>query len=501
MAFILVLLAVLSLVGCGSSGVKLPADQVVQRAFAAQSGLSTSHVEITENATARGIWGGSTLNASLNGTGSSDIDSANKKMKAHLSTNMDYNGHPFPVSADVYMVDNYSYTQITIASMTGDWSKSLLPADFWLTTDNMQFIDSILQSTQAESLPDEKVSGIDCYVVQLTPDIAATQQMLSRQSIIRGDLPDMASLISDLSFRVWVAKDTSYFTKIEMALSARVTPQSLGKTTNGDAIDITLSLIMQPTDLNKPVSIELPAQGGLSTNHAEITGNASVQGTWSGSPLNAGLSGTVSGDVDWAKERIKAQLRATPSLYGIAFPISADMYVVDNYSYTQMTIASVASDWSRTVLPADFWPGADDIRLLGRILQHTQAKSLPDEKVAGTDCFVVQLTPDIAAVQQMLSQQSVISGEFPNLANVINSLSFKVWVAKDTSHFTKIEMALSAHVTPEALGKTANGDALDIALSVTMRITDFNKPVSIELPAGAHSDRHPAAEADGGSFG
>jgi outer membrane lipoprotein-sorting protein len=257
---ILVLLSVLALVGCGSSETKVTADQVVKDALAAQAEVSTSHVEITDNASAQGTWNGSALNVSLNGTGNGDIDWANKKMKTHLDQTINYNNMQIPMSADMYVVDNYTYTRMAISILNGDWSKSALPVDLWLTPDNIQFINSILQSTQLESLPEEKVGDINCYVVQLTPDFAAIQQVLSQQFPNQSVIPNLAKLITSSSFKVWVARKTSYVTKVEIALSAYVTPEVLGKTANDDVLDITLSLTMQVTDSNKPVSIELPAE-------------------------------------------------------------------------------------------------------------------------------------------------------------------------------------------------------------------------------------------------
>jgi hypothetical protein len=71
--------------------------------------------------------------------------------------------------------------------------------------------------------------------------------------------------------------------------------------------------------------------------------------------------------------------------------------------------------------------------------------------------------------------------------DLISNLSFKVWVAKDTSYVTKIEIALSAHIPSEVLGEAANGAGLDITLTITMEATKFNESVSIDLPAEAQN--------------
>ena len=75
----------------------------------------------------------------------------------------------------------------------------------------------------------------------------------------------------------------------------------------------------------------------------------------------------------------------------------------------------------------------------------------------------------------------------PDIDSLISNLSIKVWVAKDTSYVTKIEIVLSANVPPEVLGGTAGGEGLDISLTVTMEMTDVNEAVSIELPAEAEN--------------
>ena len=257
---ILVLLAVLALVGCGSSETKVSADKVVQDALAAQAEVSSSSAEITIVATAKGAIGETDLDVSLDGTVTGDMDWANEKMTAHLGMNAGFNGMTFPVSADMYAFDNITYMQLTMMGNTDNWTKDSLPMDFWFTQENAQFIDNLLQSSEAESLPDDKVGGVNCYVLKLTPDIAAIQQMFSQQSSDEDEMPDMASLISNLSIKVWAAKGTSYVTKIEMELSANIPSEVLGGSAGGEGLDVNLTITMQFSKFNDSVSIQLPAE-------------------------------------------------------------------------------------------------------------------------------------------------------------------------------------------------------------------------------------------------
>jgi hypothetical protein len=260
LVLLLALVAVLALVGCGSPTTKVSAEEVVQDALAAQAGVNNSHVEITLNATAEGTANQTALNVTIDGTVNGDVDWANKKMKAHLGVNAGFNGMTFPVTADMYAVDNVSYMQLTMMGSTDNWAKSSLPMDFWFTQENSQFIENLLQSTEAESLPNEKVGGVNCYVLDLDADIAAIQQALSQQSSDLDEVPDMSRLVSNLSIKVWVAKDTSYVTKIEIVLAATVPSEVLGGAAGGEGLDISLTITMVASNFNKSVPIELPAE-------------------------------------------------------------------------------------------------------------------------------------------------------------------------------------------------------------------------------------------------
>lgn len=260
-SFLLVLVSVLALVGCGTART-VTADEVVQNALAAQAGVTSNYMRMDIELSAKGTMSGTSIDAKLTGALTSDIDWQNKKMSAQLG--MTIKGQPLPfeiqMSTKMFAVDNYTYTQTTMLGITDNWTKSALPVDFWATMDNTQLITSILQSTQAELLKDEKVGGITCHVLKLTPDIAAIQAMMGQQFPGEQEMPELKDLINSLSFKVWVDKDTSYITQAEIILTAQLTSQALGNPAGNDNLTVTLKITMQSSKFNKPVSIDLPAE-------------------------------------------------------------------------------------------------------------------------------------------------------------------------------------------------------------------------------------------------
>lgn len=265
LVLVVVMVAALALVGCGGSETKVTADEVVQDALAAQAGVETSSLEITIDATVVGTVNDMNLDVSLDGILTGDMDWDNKKMQAHMGMNVGLAGDftfQTQVTGDMYAFDNVSYMQLTMMGNTDNWSKGSFPADFWLSQDSGQpiDIDSILQSTEAELLTSQKVGGVNCHVLQLTPDIAALQQMLGQEAASLEDMPDIDSLISSLSIKVWVAKDTSYVTKIEVKVDANIPAEVLGGSAGGEGLAINLTVTMEATKFNEAASIELPAE-------------------------------------------------------------------------------------------------------------------------------------------------------------------------------------------------------------------------------------------------
>lgn len=270
---LLVLLAVLALVGCGGSETKVNADEVVQKALAAQVEASSCRIVVTLDASVQGTQNGSPLDAKLTGNIDCLLDQANKKMKAQAEADINVTGQqPINADADIYVVDNYTYMQTSMMGMQQGWTKQALPENFWqsLATDNFQ--TALLNSVEAEYVKEDKINGVTCYVLDLTPDVSQLQQMLqgmfANQTGDQGSqtkLPNLKDLIKDMSFKVWVAKDTSFLTQAKIELTVNITPEALGQPANGDSLTVTVNLTMNASNFNQSVSIQLPAEAQNAT--------------------------------------------------------------------------------------------------------------------------------------------------------------------------------------------------------------------------------------------
>jgi hypothetical protein len=262
LAFVMVLLALLVVIGCGGDvEEKMHADEIVQNALAAQAGIASSHMAANLVATVQGTLFGAPLSVSLNGGKASvDADWAHRKMKAGTELTVEYNAMPFPIKADLYAVDEYYYRPVPILENTDNWTKGLLPLDFWSILTDARRMNGLLNYVGSELVADEEVGGVDCNVLRLSPDLAAMQEALSQEYPAVGDIPDLAGLFDHLSILAWVARDTSFVTRIEVSATAHATAEALGRTPNSDALDINFTLTVEASGFNEPVSVELPAE-------------------------------------------------------------------------------------------------------------------------------------------------------------------------------------------------------------------------------------------------
>jgi hypothetical protein len=101
---------------------------------------------------------------------------------------------------------------------------------------------------------------------------------------------------------------------------------------------------------------------------------------------------------------------------------------------------------------------------------------------------VLALTPDLDKLQQALLEQPGIGeqlAEMPDLDSMIQKMTIKIWVAKDTYFLMKAVVAMTLVIDAQAMGMPAGEGTATIELSLQMAAHDYNEPVSVELPAEA----------------
>jgi len=155
-----------------------------------------------------------------------------------------------------------------------------------------------------------------------------------------------------------------------------------------------------------------------------------------------------------------------------------------------MAVPDLEPMWMKQEVPADFWETQATIDQQLELLQASRVKYLQDEKVEGVDCYVLEITPDLAQLWQTAMQQpwmEEVPMEIPDLEDMIKKVSVKQWIAKDTLFLTKVNIQITILVTSEAMGMPEEEGEMRMSIVMDMSVYDYNKPVSIELPAEART--------------
>ncbi|NQE06696.1 hypothetical protein C5S32_12570 [ANME-1 cluster archaeon GoMg1] len=213
-------------------------------------------------------------------TGNGVVDNINKKMKLEMTITMKMpEKAEMPetkeIKMDIYFINNTMYTKMDmgIPKMPAHWTKMEMPEGYeelWESRNQVDKQMELLNISKVELLEDEKVNGVDCYVLKLTPDIekywktVMKQEGMSElmQNLRQNDSFDIGNMIKEMSIKQWIAKDTKFPMKTEMQIKMAMSSADLNIPETEEEFTMTMDQRTNIVfyDYNKPVTIELPKE-------------------------------------------------------------------------------------------------------------------------------------------------------------------------------------------------------------------------------------------------
>jgi hypothetical protein len=149
----------------------------------------------------------------------------------------------------VYYVDGYMYSYSDSKWTKQQWDD---PETFWSQYTHLGELVDFLGGSTVTRLPDETVDGVDCYVLQLTPDLHTLYETMSTQSGNAGSSSGDPSDITEWSAKQWITKDTNFLMKSYLYYTMNI--EESGQIEGESSVEITTIMF----DHNEPVIIELP---------------------------------------------------------------------------------------------------------------------------------------------------------------------------------------------------------------------------------------------------
>jgi hypothetical protein len=204
------------------------------------------------------------------------------------------------------------------------------------------------------------------------------------------------------------------------------------------------------------------------------------------------MTGSGTGIVDMANRGMQMTMDMTMDIAEMGVQtIATEYYLVGEWMYTGFEIPELGQQWMKTEATPGMWEQQSRVEQLIEFLKSAvEVKSLADQTVDGTDCYVFEVVPSIEALGELLSQQSSAMGGMDysqlDLADLFEEMKVKEWIAKDSYQVLKTEVYLQMQMLPEDVGATeADFDKMVMDMNMTTRLYDYNQPVSIVLPPEA----------------
>jgi hypothetical protein len=206
------------------------------------------------------------------------------------------------------------------------------------------------------------------------------------------------------------------------------------------------------------------------------------------SPGQMTMTGTGTGVVDMASQEMQMAMDMSMDIPEVGVQTMAtEYYLVGEWMYISLDIPEVSKQWLKTAVTPNMWEQQSLVEEQIEFLKSAvKVKSLPDQAVDGTNCYVFEAVPSVEALGGLLSQQtSIIGMDFSrlNLADLLKEMRVKEWIAQDSYQVLRSEVYTQMQMKPADVGATAaDFDTMVIDMNMATKLYDYNQPVSIELP-------------------
>jgi len=263
LAAVLVLLLVVPLVFSGCEQ-KISAQEVADKVMLYYLDVETFGMDMDIIMNADINSGGQKMKMDTTLSAEGYFDNAAHQMQMMLDGEIDISGlGEQKVSEEIYVVDGQMYIKLSV-SETDQWMKMDLSDQLWEKQNQMeQQVDFLRSAVKIDIIGQETVNGIDCYILDIQPDMVAlfewyeSQQQELTSKIDYSQL-DIGRMFKDFSLKEWVAKDTFLPVKNDISMELEFTAGDIGLENQTAGMTAEMQAQVYYYDINEPVTITLP---------------------------------------------------------------------------------------------------------------------------------------------------------------------------------------------------------------------------------------------------
>jgi len=215
-----------------------------------------------------------------NTTSESDIENEKSHMLSQTHSKFEYPpelqdwGNESPITdmtVESYLIDNVMYTKSYTAETTTTWTRQKFTEESRESLDQMAQQMDMLKSAPVKLLGSEQLDGIECYVLEVTPDLAEMYQTMmqnfsSSEGKYLSKIFDFEEMIKNSSMTMLVAKDTFFIMRDEMKMTLVMNQESMHMPLGDTNLEMKMDheMVTRNYDYNKPVTITPPTESPIS---------------------------------------------------------------------------------------------------------------------------------------------------------------------------------------------------------------------------------------------
>ncbi|HEX73570.1 MAG TPA: hypothetical protein G4N93_00235 [Dehalococcoidia bacterium] len=258
----LAIVMVLSLAACTKGDGELPSSQeIVNEVIESLDDIRTYQFDMDMTMDVAGEAEGEAFEVTVIMDSSGAVDVENRQMSMDATQSLSMLGQPeMEMGMEMCIVGDMIYMLTEMPEMEAMWAKSQLPEEYWGEVSQVEYQTELLEAAQVEVLGSEMVEGIDCYVLQLTPDLEQLWQFYVQQAQVTGEVPEelLQEIFQSFSVKQWIAKDTYFLTNAGIDMVMELTPEDMGYPEEEGVMTLDITMSFWGYDYNQPVFIELP---------------------------------------------------------------------------------------------------------------------------------------------------------------------------------------------------------------------------------------------------
>jgi hypothetical protein len=166
---------------------------------------------------------------------------------------------------------------------------------------------------------------------------------------------------------------------------------------------------------------------------------------------------------------------------------TAEIYVEGDDMWVKSSgLGTSPQGWHEQAASAGLWQEQDIISQQEKLLKTSEIRLSGIEKVRDSDCYLLEISPDIESIWETIKQQ-IGAGQLPQGVDpqkMFQEVSMKTWIARDTFLPLRVQEAMTLTINSRDLGVQAPAGTSSVTMKINLDLTasDYNQPISIERP-------------------